>query len=53
MFGWGRDTLVKLTYPLLLLWWAWRAWAPEEPSALTREVMERIQPWRVKRMAWK
>lgn len=53
VLGWGRDTLVKLSYLLLLLWWARRAWAREEVTALTREVMERLQPWRVKRIVWK
>lgn len=52
VFGWGRDTIVKVAYPVLLSWWAYRAWAAEAPSALTREVMERYQPWRVTRVDW-
>ena len=50
--GWGRDFLVKLSYPLLLAWWARRAWAKEEPTALSREAMQILQPWRVKRVWW-
>ena len=52
IMGWGRDTIVKLTYPLLLLWWAQRAWAQEEATALPRASMEHLQPWRVKRIQW-
>lgn len=50
--GWSRDFLVRLSYPLLLLWWARRAWAEEEPTALSREAMEILQPWRVRRIRW-
>jgi hypothetical protein len=52
IMGWGRDFVVKFSYPLLLAWWARRAWAPEEPTALSREVMQAVQPWRVKRVHW-
>lgn len=50
--GWSRDFLVRLSYPLLLVWWARRAWAEEEPTALSREAMQILQPWRVKRIRW-
>lgn len=50
--GWGQDILVALTYPTLLAWWAWHMWAPEEPSGLSRESMQIMQPWRVKRIKW-
>jgi hypothetical protein len=52
ILGWGRHFVVKISYPLLLAWWARRAWAPEEPTALSREVMQDLQPWRVKRIQW-
>lgn len=52
IFGWGRDFVLKLSYPLLLAWWARRAWAEEEPTALSREAMQILQPWRVKRIRW-
>lgn len=52
VMGWGRDLVVKVTYPLLLAWWAYRMWSQEEPSGLSRETMEHLQPWRVKRVRW-
>lgn len=52
MIGWRQDLLVAMTYPLLLAWWAWHMWAPEEPTGLSLESMRILQPWRVKRVKW-
>lgn len=49
---WGRDFLVKVSYPLLLAWWARRMWQPEETTGFSREEMTVLQPWRVKRSRW-
>jgi hypothetical protein len=52
ILGWGRYVVVKFSYPALLIWWAWRAWGREPRTVLTRETMEILQPWRVKRIRW-
>jgi len=36
---------------LILAYWAYKAWRPEEPTVLSREALTLFQPWRLRRLA--
>lgn len=52
VMGWGRDFITKWTFPVVLAWWSRGAWGKEARTSLSRETMELLQPWRVKRVLW-
>jgi hypothetical protein len=43
---WGRDFIVKTTYPVVLAAWCASAWRRDVEKILSPATMRRLQPWR-------
>lgn len=46
----GTYMFVAICMNAVLAYWAYKAWRPEESTALSRRALERFQPWRVRRI---